>query len=422
MPRVAFITLGCRVNQAETARLMAQFSAAGFSIARSEDPCDAVVVHGCAVTREAERQSRQAARAALRRTPPPRAVVLAGCAAEAIRRFGNPHLLPSPILLAGQAEKESLPSLVASALGLCTLSPSPNPAGVTPCFNSVRAWLKVQDGCDFHCAYCLVPHLRGAARSRPFAEIQQEARRLIDAGVRELVITGINIGCWRDGPRRLPDLLDALSETPGLLRLRLGSLELSTVEEAVITLMAERPRLAPYLHIPLQSGDDGILRAMGRRYSVDHFRRTLEIAFARIPHLGVGTDVIAGFPGETEASFQRTLDLLESFPIHNIHAFPFSERPGTPARTLCNPIPPAERRARVRRIQELARLKRRAAIERRIGQMVEVLIEDMPSNDTGHGWSGDYLEATVRHSPPPGSLARVIVLTPWNQGFLGETQ
>jgi len=417
MPRVAFITLGCRVNQAETARLIAQFSAAGFSIARPEDPCDAVVVHGCAVTREAERQSRQAARAALRRTPPPRAVVLVGCVAEAIRRFGNPQMLPSPILLASQAEKESLPSLVASALGLFTLSLPPNPAGVTPCFNSVRAWLKIQDGCDFHCAYCLVPHLRGAARSHPFAEIQQEARRLIDAGVRELVVTGINIGCWHDGPRRLPDLLDALSETPGLLRLRLGS-----VEEGVITLMAERPRLAPYLHIPLQSGDDGILRAMGRRYSVEHFRRTLETAFARIPHLGVGTDVIAGFPGETEASFQRTLDLLASFPIHNIHAFPFSERPGTPARTFSDPVPPAERRARVRRLQELACWKRQAAIERRIGQIVEVLIEERRSDDTGHGWSGDYLEATVRHSPPPGSLARVVVLAPWNQGFLGETQ
>ncbi len=421
MRRIAFITLGCRVNQAETARLMAQFIAAGFTVVLPEEPCDVIVIHGCAVTREAERQSRQAARAALRRIPSP-LVILAGCAAEAVRRFGSPHSLPSSVLTAGQAEKQDLPALVKAAFGYPALPPDPPPTDITPRFPSVRAWLKIQDGCNFRCAYCIVPQLRGPAVSRPYTDILDEAHRLLEAGTKELSVTGINIGCWRNGTRRLPDLLADLASLEGLTRLRIGSLELSTVEDAVIALMAETPRIAPYLHIPLQSGDDAILHAMGRRYSTAQFRKTVETACSRIPNLGIGTDVIAGFPGENEASFSRTLALLDSLPVHNIHAFPYSERPRTSAAARKESTPSAERKSRVRRLNALAKRKQAKAIAQRLGSQVHVLIEEVSSDGTGRGWSGEYLEAVVSNAPTPGSLVSVRVLAPLERGFRGEVQ
>jgi threonylcarbamoyladenosine tRNA methylthiotransferase MtaB len=405
MPRVAFKTLGCRLNQAETAALAASFEARGFVTVPYGEPCEVCVVHGCAITRQAERQSLRAVRSAALLPGQP-FVVLAGCAAdlkdhEGLREAGAG-------LLAGRADKPRLAELTAAALGLPPVPKIEVSPGL-PRFEGRRAFIKVQDGCDFHCAYCIVPSLRGPPASRPLAAILREAEGAVAAGYRELVLAGANLGLWREGGLRLPQLLETMAALPGLGRLRLGSIEISTVERDVVAVMADQPKICAFLHLPLQSGDDRILAAMGRRYTAAQFRAAAEEAAARLPRLGLGTDIIAGFPGEDDAAFANTLRLLEDLPVSNIHAFPYSRRPGTRAADLPGAVPHAVKKARVAELLALKQKKREAFAASFIGREVQVLIEGKHAKETGTGWTAEYLEAQVAGMPPPGSLVTLRV-------------
>jgi threonylcarbamoyladenosine tRNA methylthiotransferase MtaB len=404
MRRVAFKTLGCRLNQAETAGMAASFEARGFSRVPYGQPCEVCVIHGCAVTRLAERQSLRLVRAAAALPGKP-FVVLAGCAAEMKAHEGLREA--GADLLAGQADKARLADLVIAALGLDPVPETGNTG--LPHFDGHRAFLKAQDGCDFHCAYCIVPSLRGAPVSRPLKDLVREAERAVEAGYREVVLTGANLGLWREGGRRLPHLVEMVAGLPGLGRLRLGSIEVSTVERDVARAMAGHPRICAFLHLPLQSGDDGILAAMGRRYTAAQYRAAAEAAAALLPRLGLGTDVIAGFPGETDAAFARTLALLDELPVSNIHAFPYSRRPGTRAADLPGAVPHAVKKARVAELLALRTKKRAAFASTFSGQTAEVLVEGKGTRETGIGWTAEYLEARVAGAPPPGALVTLRV-------------
>jgi threonylcarbamoyladenosine tRNA methylthiotransferase MtaB len=404
MLRLAFKTLGCRLNQAETAQFSASFEALGFAIVPYGEPCEVCVIHGCAVTRLAERQSLREVRAA-KKLPGPPFVVLAGCTAEMRDHAGL--LEAGADLLAGRADKPRLAERVARALGLIIHSKEHEP--LLPRFEGQRAWLKVQDGCDFRCAYCIVPSLRGPPVSRPLSEIVREAEGLVAAGFRELVLTGANLGCWREESRKLPHLLERLAALPGLGRLRLGSIEVTTVERDVAAVMADNPRICAFLHLPLQSGDDRILASMGRRYTAAGYRDAVLEAIARLPRLGLGTDVIAGFPGEDDAAFAATLRLLEELPFSNIHPFPFSPRPGTRAAGFPDPVPVSIRRERVRELLALKARKRVAFASAFPGREAEVLIEGKGNKGASIGWTAEYLEARVTNAPPPRSLVRIRV-------------
>jgi threonylcarbamoyladenosine tRNA methylthiotransferase MtaB len=404
MPRLAFKTLGCRLNQAETAQMAAAFEALGFALVPYGTACEVAVIHGCAVTRLAERQSLREVRAA-RQLPGSPFVVLAGCTAEMKDHAGLSEA--GADLLAGQADKKQLATLVARALGL-PVPANPTEPGL-PHVEGHRAWLKVQDGCDFRCAYCIVPSLRGPPVSRPLAEVVREAEGLVRAGFLELVLTGANVGLWQDGSRRLPHLIERLAAVSGLGRLRLSSIEVSTVEREAIACLAAIPQVCAFLHLPLQSGDDRILAAMGRRYTADQFRAAAGEAVRRIPRLGLGTDVITGFPGEDDAAFAATLALLKELPFSNIHAFPFSPRPGTRAAALPHPVPVAVRKARVAELLALKTSQRAAFAASFAGQEVEVLIEGKTAPGFALGWTREYLEARVPGAPPPRSLVRIRV-------------
>ncbi len=404
MPRLAIKTLGCRLNQAESAQFAAAFEARGFTHVPYGEPCDVCVIHGCAVTRMAERQSLRQARAA-RKLPGHPFVVLAGCAAEAGAHAGLAE--SGADLTVGRSDKRRLPEFVAQALGL-DAPPAPSHS-ILPRFEGHRAWLKVQDGCDFRCAYCIVPSLRGAPVSRPMADIVRETEGLIAAGYRELVLTGANLGCWAEYGRTLPHLIDRLTALPGLGRIRLSSIEMTTVERDVIACMADNPKVCAFLHLPLQSGDDRILSAMGRRYTAARFRAVVEEAAARIPHIGLGTDAIAGFPGEDGRAFASTLDLLEALPFSNIHPFPFSARPGTRAAELPDPVPPPVRKARVAELLALKTRKRAAFAASFLGLETDVLIEGKKAQGLSIGWTEAYLEARVSGAPPPKTLVRIHV-------------
>jgi len=391
-PRVALKTIGCRLNQAETARMAASFTAAGYAVAPFGEPCDVCVVHSCAVTHQAELDSLRLARRA-RRDQPGAVVVLAGCLAQYAQR----RLAPGEAadLLVPQKDKLRIPVLLHElAPGQFPLPPPTEPAP-TPAFETTRALVKAQDGCDFRCAYCVVPDARGPAASRPLEQVVAEARRLADAGFREVVVTGANVGCYRDGTRGLVDLLRAVEAADGIARVRIGSIELSTVEREIIDWMALSPKLCHFLHLPLQSGDDRILRAMGRRYTRDEYRRAAEYAAERVPRLGLGADVIVGFPGEDEAAFGRTVELVEALPFSNLHVFPFSPRPDTPAAALPGAVPAAVRKERVRRLLGLEKAKREAFAHGFVGRDVQVLVERLDARGAGRGWTGEYVEACV---------------------------
>lgn len=401
--RVAFETLGCRLNQAETASLAGGFESLGFEIDNDPTTADVLVVHSCAVTRTAEQEGLRLLRRA-RRDGTHRLVVFTGCAAA----VASPETLQAEgaDLVVPQDRKQDLPRIVADALGLSPLSIH----GALPRFGTTRALVKIQDGCDFRCAYCIVPDTRGAPRSRPFAEILREASGLAGTGFREIVLTGVNVACYADDGRTLADLLRALADVAAIRRIRLGSIEPATTERAVVDLCATEPKLCRTLHFPLQSGDARILKAMRRRYTPEEYADAVRYALSRVPRLGLGTDIITGFPGEDEAAFEATRELVERLPFSNLHVFPYSERPGTPAADLPDPVPVELRRARARALLDLAALKRRAYAASWVGQMVEVLVERRAPDGTAKGWTGEYVETRIAGAPADaaGQLVRVV--------------
>jgi threonylcarbamoyladenosine tRNA methylthiotransferase MtaB len=392
-PRVSFKTIGCRLNQAETAQMTAGFIAAGYEVGDFDAPSDVAVVHGCAITHKAERDSVRSSRIA-RRGNPQAVIILTGCPAEAP---GNaPRQDEAADLVVGQAGKFTLPGL------LHRLHPDrfPAPPSVRnavplPVFDTCRALVKVQDGCDFRCAYCIVPLARGAPHSRPLAEVAAELDRVAAAGFREVVLTGANLGRYEDDRHRLVDVIRSAESVPGIARIRLSSIELTTAERAIIDHMAASAKLCRFLHIPLQSGDNDILRAMGRRYTAEDYRQEILYATDRVADLGLGTDIIVGFPGETAAAFENTLRVVESLPFSNVHVFPYSSRAGTRAAGLADPVASSVKKARVRRLRDVAARQRAAFAGRFTGRTVTVLIEGVTPAGTAHGWTGEYLQATL---------------------------
>jgi threonylcarbamoyladenosine tRNA methylthiotransferase MtaB len=413
--RIAFKTFGCRLNQAETDQYAAAFANAGWQVVAFRTPADVIVIHSCAVTSMAEndalRQARVIKRQAQTSGRPEPFVALAGCAAAVASQAGravadfdllSPHSDPAALVAQVTAGLAAAPRPLP-----CAADDHPSPSAP----RRKRALLKIQDGCNFNCAYCIVPHTRGGPVSRPFDACLAEAAALLNAGFRELVLAGCNVGCYRDGRRRLPELLEALARLGGLARIRLSSIEPSTVEREIIDLMASGAKICRHLHLPLQSGDAAVLRAMGRRYTPDEYQSILAYALTRVPDLGLGCDVIAGFPGETPAAFEHTRRLLADWPFSNLHVFPYSERPGTPAAALPGSVPQAERKARAHALQALLAPKRQAFASTFIGRPIEVLIESVTPDGQGQGWSEHYLACRVA-GVARTEIGRIVVFTP----------
>ena len=400
--RVSIKTLGCRLNQAESATMAGGFARLGFAVVPDGTPAQVHVVHGCAITHAAEVEALRLVRHARRELGPGAFLVAAGCPVALPGAEGRFRAAGADLVVA-QADKTRLPALVAAALApasapvaaLCGGGSSPE--SPSPLFSTTRAILKVQDGCAFRCSYCIVPDTRGAPRSRPFDEVLAEAASVYARGYREIVLTGVNVACYRDRGRSLRDLAAAVLALPERAggRLRLASIEPATAERELLELAAAESGLCRFFHFPLQSGDDRILRAMRRHYTAAQYEETVERALERMPDACIGADVITGFPGEDEAAFENTRRLLERHPFGNLHVFPYSERPGTPAVSLPGAVPVAVRRERARELVRLADEKRAAFAARFVGREVEVLIERVRPDGTGVGWTGEYVETHV---------------------------
>lgn len=406
MKTVAFKTVGCRLNQAETARIAAGFESAGYNVVQFGTPAEVCVIHTCTITGRAETTCLRLARS-VKKDNPATVVVLAGCAVEANReailknaavdyaigqrdKFDLPRILneqPSGDTLLTSGERESDPGSDKASL--------PSEA-IAPLFSTTRALVKVQDGCDFCCAYCIVPSVRGNPTSRPVVDIQREVEMLADKGYKEIVITGANLAAYEHDNSDLVDLLAKLEKQKGIERIRLSSIESSTVQRSVVEFMADSEKLCRYLHLPLQSGDDGILAAMGRRYRSAQYRELVEFAVGKMPFVGLGTDIIVGFPGETDGAFNNTRALVTDIPFNNLHVFPYSIRPNTRAAALPDQLPRKIKKLRAAELIAIGNNKRRDFATDFLNRRVSVLIEKVRDDGVGTGWTGEYLEAHLQ--------------------------
>jgi threonylcarbamoyladenosine tRNA methylthiotransferase MtaB len=392
-PRASLHTLGCRLNQAETALLADRLRQDGYQIVDYGRPTDLLVLNTCSVTDEAERMCRYEIRRTLRHSPEA-FVAVTGCyaqtGAEALRQVpgidlivGNQHKLSLPAYLPSPAALRKRPA--PSLLHTKTLTRDDFTVDGTGDYDSKRANLKIQDGCSFMCSFCLIPFARGHDRSRRMEDTIREAETLVARGHRELVLTGVNIGRYKQDGGSLLDLVRRLERIDGLDRIRISSIEPTTISDELLEHMAASSKLCRYLHLPLQSGDDGMLRAMNRRYTVRDYTAFVEKAVRLMPDLGLGTDILVGFPGEGDAQFANTLATATDLPFSYLHVFAYSKRPGTAAARMTPAVPPAAMKSRSKVLAELSRAKRLAFYQRYVGQTVEVLFE---TKDDAGRWTG----------------------------------
>lgn len=402
MPTVAFKTLGCKLNQYETEAVRAGVEDAGFRAVPFEGPADCYVVNTCTVTHRSDYKSRQLVRRVCREQPQAR-VVVTGCYADL-----SPEVfaqLGTNVTVVPNRDKERIPSIIAGG----------TPAGrrVTRFANKTRLFLKVQDGCDHACAYCIVVAARGRSRSRPPEEVVADVRAAAGAGVKEVVLVGVDLGSYgRDfsGRVSLATLLAELSALPGEFRLRLSSVDASDFEPALVDELAAGGRVCPHVHLPLQSADDAILRRMRRRYRAADYRRLCCDLLERVPDAALGVDVIAGLPGEDAAAFEKTLALVAELPFAYLHVFPYSPRPGTDAATMADQIPPEERERRAALLRELAGEKRRAYERRFAGAVRAALVEERRVGGAAVALTDNYLRVPMRDYPGPGNILVDVLL------------
>ncbi len=419
MPTVAFHTLGCKVNQGETAAMAHLFREAGYKVVDFSAIADVYVINTCAVTVQAEQKSRQIAHRARDRNPQAM-VVMVGCYPQVAKGRGK---LPDGVdLLVGSGDKPRIVELVERAreassplvaISHWTEDTSFQMISASQEVGRTRATLKVQDGCQQFCSYCIIPYARGPERSRPIPEVVQEAQSLVKAGFKEIVVTGIHVGSYgRDLPGR-PDLVQLLEEVlqvPGLERLRLSSIEPNEIGHSLMSLMRRYPNFCRHLHIPLQAGHDRILKAMNRRYNTSEYRSIIDMVRSYIPEIAITTDVIVGFPTETEAEFQATYDFVADIGFSRLHVFRYSRRPGTPAAEMAGLVPKEEK---ARRSQALIALGRRMAKEYAEGLMGSeqtVLWENQDDDGVWSGHTDTYVTVCSRDSDlRSNQITRVLI-------------
>ena len=404
MNRKAIVfTLGCRLNAADSALLISRLAEAGYEVSESAENAALVIVNSCTVTAEAARKSRQMVRK-FRAAHPEAVIVVTGCSAELDRDAFLADKAADVVLT--NPEKRSLPELVGEFLagqaGLGGVEKSLNQP-VTPfrekAFGSFpfrsRAFLKIQEGCGNFCSYCIVPYARGPERSRAFDEVLADCRKAVEAGFPELVLTGVNTCAYSDSGRDLGVLVREIARIDGEFRIRLSSTEPAPGNRSLLDVMASEPKVCRFLHLALQNGSDRILKAMNRHYTTREYADFVRDARERIPGIHLGSDLIVGFPGETEEDFAESCRFVESMEFANLHIFTYSPRAGTPAAALPGRIPPDVAKERHKRLDVIARESKRRFIAGQYGRKLPVIFERVDSDGTARGWSDNYFELRV---------------------------
>ena len=449
--RVAFRTFGCRLNQYDTESIRTLLEASGRYESVSGE-AEVYVVNTCSVTARADASARKAVRRIHAENPEAK-IVVTGCYAQ--RAPDELAGLPGVSLVLGAADR----GRVVDELALTRAGEAPRLAvapiaearkflevPITEMRERRRAFVKVQEGCNESCSFCIVPQTRGVSRSRAPEAVLEQVRRLVDGGYPEIVVTGVHAGDYgldleglggRDrgpgtgadvpgrGPgsrRPLVDLIERILAVPGLERFRLSSIEPASVDDDLISLMAAEERFARHFHIPMQSANDEVLSRMRRRYTAAGFRRLVEGIAERVPDCGIGTDVICGFPGETDAAFEDTFDALAELPVTYVHPFTYSPRPGSESAAWKDDVPSEVKKRRVGALKRLSRDKGRMFRERHVGRVAGVLLEGLD----GSGWTDNYIRVELAGSGPapdgpgaPGGVVEVKLAGLTADGMLG---
>lgn len=372
--KVCFETFGCRLNKAEAIQMEADYLASGWELAEKHADADLFVIRGCSVTARAQHDCEKLIDH-LKRHYPMVPIKVCGCLKPPVSVLRRPDIPP--------------------------------PEAPTTPVRTARAYLKVQDGCAGQCTFCIVPKFRGTSKSEPFDALLDRARRFIDTGYREIVVTGCNLALFASQGKRLADLVAALADLDPACRVRIGSLEPGPCALETIHSMSEHANVCRFLHLPVQSGSERILLAMRRPYTTKDVVRAAELATELMPGLGLGCDIITGFPGETDLEFAATRGILNRLPFNNAHIFPYSSRPGTLAAGFPLQVPRPIRAARAHELSRIMKQKRIKFAQSFVGKTVEIVVEDA---ERSSGWTGEYLSARpVSGTAPRKSSLRLFI-------------
>ncbi len=411
--RVAFYTLGCKLNFSETSTIARQLDELGFERVAPSAQADVYVINTCSVTEHADKKCRQAIKKFVKQSPNA-FVAVVGCYAQ---------LKPEEIaqmegvdLVMGASEKGNLPQYIGditkkqqARVYSCDVDALND---IFPAYSSgdrTRSFLKVQDGCDYHCTYCTIPLARGKSRNLPIDKIIEQAKQIASTGIKEIILTGVNTGDFgRSTGERFIDLLIALDDVAGIERYRISSIEPNLITDEIIAFVATSSKFLPHFHMPLQSGSDNVLKLMKRRYNTSLFADKLKRIKQAIPNAFIGVDVIVGFPGETDDDFTTTYQLLEGLKPSFLHVFPYSERPNTPAASYQNKVNPRIISTRAANLQTLSHSLHLEFYKQNIGQIEEVLFESTRKDGMINGFTRNYIKVEYPYSRSlAGSIIKV---------------
>lgn len=412
---VSFYTLGCKLNYSETSAIGRQFEDAGYQSIKFQDGADIYVINTCSVTDFADKKCRKIVRQALRHSPEA-LVIVTGCYAQL--KPDEIANIPGVDLVLGAAEKFQILDYIdelskSSGKGMVQAGEIKATRDFVNAFSfgdRTRSFLKVQDGCDYKCSFCTIPLARGKSRSDTVTNVVENAKKIADMGVKEIVLTGVNIGDFGNGtaviegvkPKKeamFIDLIRALDEVEGIERFRISSIEPNLLTDDIIRFVQQSERFVPHFHIPLQSGNDKQLKAMRRRYNRALYQARIAKIKTLMPHCCIGVDVIVGFPGETEEDFLETYRFIQELDISYLHVFTYSERPNTPANKMENSVPLQERRRRNKMLTILSEKKKRAFYEQFLGRYREVLFEKHKNKDLMTGFTDNYIKIVTTYDP-----------------------
>ncbi len=405
MMKVSLHTLGCKVNYAETAQLISKFEELGYEITEFGNDSDIIIINTCSVTNNADIEARKIIRRAKRNSPNAFLGVM-GCYAQ---------LKPQEVAqiegvdgVFGQREKFRIPSIIHNYLNgektqvnVSCIEDLPFETALTTDNElRTRAFLKIQDGCNYFCSFCTIPYARGRSRSIDFSLLPKQFEKIVQSGYKEVVISGINLGDYKSkNGENFIDVVRLISQLNYDLRVRISSIEPNLLNDDIIDIVANSPNFCKHFHIPLQSGSAEILRKMKRRYKPEYYYNLIEKINKKIPNCGIGIDVIVGFPGETEEKFMETYEFLEKLSFSYLHVFTYSERDNTPAVKYPNPVPINERKKRTNILRNLSLSKKKQFYSKQIGKTLVVIPETYDnSNNTWKSWSDNYVRVKFNAS------------------------
>lgn len=417
--KVSFYTLGCRLNMSETSSVADGFVQRGYDIVPFESPADVVFMNTCTVTDGADSSCRNMIRKAQKYSPEAK-IVVSGCYAQ--MEAEKVKKMPGVDLILGTSERHKVFDYLNDEDEVVVKIEKTNDfwgAATSLAGDHTRAFLKIQDGCNYICSFCIIPFARGRSRTITITDALEQTKKTLESGFKEIVLTGVNIGEYLStGGEKLEDLVGEILKFDELKRLRMSSVEVNTITEELLQVLKASGKYQDHFHIPLQSGDDEILTSMRRKYNVAFYKKQIALIKSYFPNAAIGADVIAAYPGETEEQFQNTYDLMSELPITHFHVFPYSKRKGTTASRLTDHLQAEIKKERVKKLIDLGDKKLTDFTLSQIGRETEVLFESKDKDGFFTGYTSNYLKVKIKSDDDLNNQIKKVKLTSFKEGVL----